>query len=138
MTHLRHALPRRKGGSALTRTCLYACCLTALGVSTAAQLGARRLFAAHRWVRSLSAVLNIWENAIVPCTRAVKVLETCPVFLHRVIEFYRTQRDAMICSAEKWLKGQYHTLLLLYFVIKMHIKYNIVALYAVKVVVFKF
>lgn len=83
-------------------------------------------------------MLNIWESAVVPFARAVKVLETCPVFPHRVIEFYRTQRDAMICSAEKWLKGQSHTLSLLYFVIKMHIKCNIVALYAVKVVVFKF
>lgn len=25
---------------------------------------------------------------------------------HRVIEFYRKQRDAMISSADKWLRGQ--------------------------------
>lgn len=25
--------------------------------------------------------------------------------LHRVIEFYRKQRDAMITSADRWLKG---------------------------------
>lgn len=33
--------------------------------------------------------------------------DACNFFLssHRVIEFYRKQRDAMISSAEKWLKG---------------------------------
>lgn len=37
-----------------------------------------------------------------------EMLETFWFFFlssHRVIEFYRKQRDAMISSAEKWLKG---------------------------------
>lgn len=43
-----------------------------------------------------------------------QVLETGPVFPRRVIEFYRSQRDAMISSAEKWLKGpKSHTLVTL-------------------------
>lgn len=93
------------------------CSLSAHGVPTAAQLGGRRFFATHRWVCSPSAVLISWKNAVVTLASAVKVLKTCPVFPHRVIEFYRTQRNAMILSAEKWLKGQKtHTLLLLYFV----------------------
>lgn len=90
-----------------------ACFLPDHRVSVVAQLGPRRVPPSHRRVcRLLKCWFNWFAKYLLQASHQfVKMDNIFPLSSHRVIDFYRKQRDAMIASAEIWLKGKKQTCL---------------------------